>query len=375
MANLSYDEAYSKLKAWGWDDARIVKALNANGLYKDSKDWGWGGWTDEVDLWWPNNDSPINDIEVPEKYTNVDIDYTDPKGEEKLWEIGDTATPDKNDDSDESLTSWRGPKDAATIAMIIQECIKNWVTVNWLGKWLSWAWSTFLKWIWATWKFLARNAWAIATWLASAYETEQDRKKWVLKAEYWVDWDYSAWAYARDFWRNMYWYTDNVLFWALPNIDAVYNKADDDWLYTNVHSNEAQKHQKEELKKNKEIVDDYKKLWWNRFDNLLWTDWFEWWYLEEEKNIKKKYWADWVSMADQQLTRAAVDLWLMNDADFKKQIIDDWYKFWTVKDKNWNTTKTWYKESTWSDGKKKYTTLTNEVKYIRAKAKQNSWNK
>ena len=371
MANLSYDEAFAKLKAWGWDDARINKALADNWLFPDSK-------PDEStwpDLWWPDNDSPINDIEVPEKYTNVDIDYTDPKGEEKLWEIGDTATPDKNDDSDEALTSWRGPKDAATIAMIIQECIKNWVTVNWLGKWLSWAWSTFLKWIWATWKFLARNAWAIATWLASAYETEQDRKKWVLKAEYWVDWDYSAWAYARDFWRNMYWYTDNVLFWALPNIDAVYNKADDDWLYTNVHSNEAQKHQKEELKKNKEIVDDYKKLWWNRFDNLLWTDWFEWWYLEEEKNIKKKYWADWVAMADQQLTRAAVDLWLMNDADFKKQIIDDWYKFWMVKDQNWNQSKTWYKETVWSDGKKKYTTLTNEVKYIRAKSKQNSWKK
>lgn len=359
MANLSYDEAFAKLKAWGWDDARINKALADNWLFPDSK-------PDEStwpDLWWPDNDSPINDIEVPEKYTNVDIDYTDPKGEEKMWEIGDTATPDDgNDDNAPIESDWFSAKDAATISMIIQEAIKNWVTVKWLGKWLWWAWSKLLSWLGVSAKFVARNAWAIATWLASAYETYNDRSNWKLKAEYWVNWDYSAWAYLRDAWRNLYGYTDNVLFWILPNAEGIYNQTK--W---------EQKEQVKELNKNKQVKDDYKKLWWNAIDNFLWTDWFEWWYLKEEKNIKKKYWSDWVSMAEQQLTRAAVDLWLMNDADFKKQIIDDWYKFWMVKDKNWNTTKTWYKETTWSDGKKKYTTLTNEVKYIRAKAKQNSW--
>lgn len=372
MAKATYEQAYATLKSAWWDDDKIKTNLAKKWLYPD-KGWGW------ADLWWPDNNSPINDIEVPDTYNNVDIDYTDPKWEEKLWEIGDTAVPDKNDDSDEA--NWPElltPANGVRWAVIMEETLRQWVAkpiLNWVSK--QWWAKAALKVLWTkipklgTWLAehapTANQAMAIINWLISGYQNSVDRKNWILKAEYWVNWNYSSEAYWNDFLRNMVGYWDEY-FAKLPSqlLKMAWKEWLNDYLY-NTNSEDI-KNQKEDLDKNKEIKDTYKKLWWNWWDNFWWTDWFEWWYLKEEKNIKKKYWGDWAMMAEQQLTRAAVDLWLQNDADFKKQIIDDWYKFWMVKDKNWNTTKTWYKKTTWSDGKTKYVTLTNEVKNIRSKA-------
>ena len=334
MANLSYDEAFAKLKAWWWDDARIVKALNANGLYKDSN-W-WGGWSDEVDLWWPDDNSPINGVDMPDKYIPVDVDYTTKGWEEKLWEYKSESTPvNKNENPGSTST----PSDDEWSKILSGALWSSALIAGLIQKyWLK----TVLWWAWKVWWFALKKVVPVAATLtAEAYAL-----KWEHEAL--RNWDIWGRWWLADAWQ-----------WALYNVDKMaFDAIPDSWYYNSEEN-------KQKAKEKQKVMDDYEKLWWSFWSNLWLAE--EKWYLAEEKRIKNQYWADAVNMAEQQLTRAAVNMWLMNDADFKKELIDQWYKFWLVQDKNWNKSKAWYKPVTGSDGKTKNVLLTDAVNAVRAK--------
>jgi hypothetical protein len=204
-----------------------------------------------------------------------------------LWEIGDTAVPDKNDDSGEA--NWPElltPANGVRWAVIMEETLRQWVAkpiLNWVSK--QWWVKAALKVLWTkipklgTWLAehapTANQAMAIINWLISGYQNYVDRENWILKAEYWVNWNYSSEAYWNDFLRNMVAYWDEY-FAKLPSqlLKMAWKEWLNDYLY-NTNSEDI-KNQKKDLDKNKEIKDTYKKLWWNAFDNFLWTDWFEW---------------------------------------------------------------------------------------------------
>lgn len=317
----TYEQAYATLKSAWWDDDKINQKLSERWLTP----WGQTWWQE---TWWQvDNSSPINLIsEYKDSEWNTKT-YDEEKAEQ--WNIDFNNLVPTEEDGEE-VSWWFDPKYAWTISLIVQEALKNWVTLGKLWSWLKAWWNWILKWVKRTASKALSNIWAIAAWLASAYDTAQDRKKWVLKAEY-LTWNEWAWAYWRDVLRNLYWYTDNLLFWALPNIDAVYNKWEDDWLYTSIHSNEAQKKQKEQLETNKKVKATDKQMKK---------------YRKEIDSAQEKYWWNAATEANNQITRMLVKSWDVSQKaqnEIRAELIDKWFKIKEVKDENWNTTYTWAK--------------------------------
>ncbi len=349
MANLSYDEAYSKLKAWGWDDSRIVKALNANGLYKDSK--GWGGWSEEIDLWWPDMESPINWEDFSD-YRPIDNNFTDKEWNEHIWEMDDKwwlTAVDSSSDKDNT---------AAWIWWINSWAILWYAWLKWLiKKYWTKAVTDAIKKYWVAWlKWLGKAAWYTAATIWTIYQEYDALKNEIKDLNEWnIGNTGNAWKDAGQ--------------WALYNADKMaFDVIPDSWYYNQWEDKiKAQ----DAAERNANTMDTYKKLWWNRFSNL--TGLWEWWYLAEEKNIKKNYWGDWLKQAEDQLREAASNMStkqkpVLNDADFKKFIIDEWYKFWNVKNKDWSYTKTWYKETGKNNkGQTTVRTITMDTKDLRQK--------
>lgn len=189
-----------------------------------------------------------------------------------------------------------------------------WKMANWVIKSLDWL-EKFVK-----------TPWAIQTvvnTVLSVMETNQDMKKWLTKND--------AISTASDF-------ADNFLL----NIPSFVTHATWHTPYWENKTKWEQKEQVEQMNKDKETREKYSDMWWGWFWNLLWTSKTEWWYLEEVKNIKNKFWWNAEMWAEQQLSMYAADNKKLNDSKLKKDIINKWYKFKTVKDKNTGETyQTW----------------------------------
>ena len=309
MDKTAMDNAYNDLtkliNAWLSDDTihNVMKTRH---------------WINDVDTF-------INQYELSSK-NKVPIisNYDEQKAKE--WEnwfnelTNQDTTKDKINELDEDIEDWWTNLAAApaTIQMITQ-ALSDKVWKEWAAKILDWISTKWAKWLWSIlWKsskFIARNAWAIATWLISAYETYNDRSKWKVKAEY-INGNEWAWAYWRDVGRNLYAYTDNVLFWALPNIDSVYNKTK--W---------EKKQQAEALEKNKEVKKTDKEL--KKYTKIM-----------DKMDVNEE------QEAVRQMSNVAVNQWKMNDAEFKKQFVKD-YEWKTMEKPDWTTYKTWVSKSNW----------------------------
>ena len=201
---------------------------------------------------------------------------------------------------------------------------KAWEYLWW--KWLLGKWANITaEWL----KWLKANPSAIQMiiqWITSLWEANSDMNKWLTKND--------SLSMALDF-------MDNFAF-DLPS--GAYHKiwkTNAPWETATV---QEQKEQVADIKKNKKILDTYKKMGWNKFLNLMTVPWetskAEWGYLKEEKRINDEFWGNWLNEATAQLSLYAARNWLSNDANLKKQIIDKWYKFKTV-DENWKKYQTW----------------------------------
>lgn len=256
----------------------------------------------------PDNESPINGIEEEEsndltKETSVD------NSEEKIDRGVDWATVLKDANFASSFAKplynllkkkfwWEAWK------VMTQKIL--WKFANWWIKSLDWL-EKFIK-----------TPWAIQTVLNTAisvWETNNDMKKWLTKND--------AASTASDF-------VDNFLL----NIPSFVYHATWHTPYWENETKWEQQAQVEQMNKDKETRNKYSDMWWWWFWNLLWTNKTEWWFLEEDKNIKNKFWWDASMYAEQQLSAYAADKWKLNDSKLKKDLIDKWYKFQTVKDKN-----------------------------------------
>ena len=271
----------------------------------------------------PDNESPINGIE---EEPNNDLT------KETSLEDSDRKIEHKTD-----LTTWAKGSNLVSLwgqwirNKLGKKGVKKLVTK--LTKWLNKFWKTASK---SVSKFM-KTPWAIQTvvnTVLSTIEAEMDRKEWLTKDD--------ALSMASDFVDNFLldipsWLTHVA--WGTPY-----------WENETIWEQQAQV---EKIKKDEETRDKYSDMWWWWFWNLLWTSATEWWYLKEDKNIKNKYWWNASMYAEQQLSAYAADKWKLNDSKLKKDLIDKWYKFQTVKDKN-----TGEKYQTWVN--KEWKTLLNK---------------
>ena len=281
-----------------------------------------------IEQWW-RTAAEIGDVNfdknwnVIEKTVPVISNYDEQKAkewEEQFNQLTNWQPDTSNDKLEDDIIEdeWANLAAAPATIQILSQALTEKVGKEWANKILKWITTKWAKWLsnilWKSAKFIWRNAWAIATWLISAYETYNDRDKWKVKAEY-INGNEWAWAYLRDVWRNAYAYADNVLFWALPNIDAVYN-----------NSKSERKAQSEALNKNKEVKKTAKELkqYTKVMDKLKW----------DEQNE-----------AVRQMTNVAVNQWKQNDAAFKKQFVKENERR-TMKKKDGSTYQTWVNKST-----------------------------
>lgn len=256
-----------------------------------------------VKQWWIDRDEETENEFRLEQEAKDKADYFD---QEMLW----WATVDELDEKiEDKFDIWK-----LSSLPTIAQAMANWVSTEWLKSAIAKAAPKIAWALWTSAKFLARNAWAIASSLISAYQTKNDRESWKIKAEYKWEGDW-AWAYLRDVWRNLYWYADNMAFWLLPNIDSVYNNTE-----------RERREQAEELKKNKEVK--------NRKADLKSVD----------KTFSKIGKDDEMS-ARQQMNNAAVKSGKVADDNFQADFVknNEWR---TVKKKDWTTVKTWVNKET-----------------------------
>lgn len=275
-----------------------------------------------VSKWWINRDEEME--KSFKKKVPIISNYDEQKAKEWEQNFNDLTNQDTTNDSVDEVSEkvedeWTNLAAAPATIQMITQALSDKVWKEWATKILDWVSTKWAKWLWSIlWKssrFVARNAWAIATGLISAYETYNDRDKWKVKAEY-INGNEWALAYLRDVWRNAYAYADNVLFWALPNIDSVYNQTK--W---------EQKQQAEKLAKNKEVKNTAKELkqYTKVMDKLKWN--------EEQEAVR-------------QMTNVAVNQWKLNDVAFKKQFVKD-YERKTMKKPDGSTYQTWVSKSNW----------------------------
>lgn len=213
-----------------------------------------------------------------------------------------------------------------------------------IAWWMSIAWANFLKnkllqHFWAeTTKELLKAYWPdlikyIKTWwgklipVIAAVVDEAISLHWVDKAltDGSIWWTWNWW---KDAWQAVAANIEWLWWWDVS----------DSWY--------ANKWEDKEVAKEKQKTNRiYRNLWGNFFSNLTWIEWLEWWYLKEERRIKKELWDEGVNDADRQISTILLNKWKdispENVSKFKKSIIDKWYKYKQVKDKNWNTTYTW----------------------------------
>ena len=250
-----------------------------------------------VKKWWIDRDEEVENEFRLEQEAKDKADYFD---KEMLW----WATVDELDEKiEDKFDIWK-----LSSLPTIAQAMANWISAEWLKSAIAKAAPKIAWTLWTSAKFLARNAWAIASSLISAYQTKNDRESWKIKAEYKWEGDW-AWAYLRDVWRNLYWYADNMAFWLLPNIDSVYNNTE-----------RERREQAEELKKNKEVK--------NRKADLKSVD----------KTFSKIDKNDEMN-ARQQMNNAAVKNGKVADDSFQADFVknNEWR---TVKKKDWTTVKT-----------------------------------
>ena len=117
-----------------------------------------------------------------------------------------------------------------------------------------------------------------------------------------------------------------MTFWALPNIDAVYNKWEDDWWYWKIHSNKEQKEQKAQLKKDKET---------NKKASTL----------KDFNKVMSKMDNNEQMQAMNQMNSVAAKQNKIADADYQANFVKDNERK-TVKKKDWTTVKTWVNKTT-----------------------------
>lgn len=220
---------------------------------------------------------------------------------------------------------------------------------KWIKKYTTKAWKNLVKWIKAPWYLeLAVN------WLVSFLEAKWDREEWLTKDD--------AFSMASDF-------VDNFLF-DIPSAVTHLCWETPWWENKTVWEQQAQV---QKIKKDEETLDKYDDLnwWWFRWRvrwtvwNALWTDALEWWYLSESKRIKDNFWWDWEMDAEQQISAYAAWNNKENNSKLKKDIINKWYKYKTVRDKE-----TWEKYQTWVDDE--WNTLLNEKQLLQVGKKDNS---
>lgn len=303
-----------------------------------------------VKQWWIDRDEQTENEFRLEQEAKDKSDYFD---QEMLWwatVVEDEEAPEeesKNNEWDssegesENLTTWwitkvgaspatvnyiiKSLKDSGKLAPIIEKIGKSWfveMIKNGIKSWGKSLWEFASK----LGPAATKAVWPIiAAWI-STYQNYEDIGEWVLKKEWRWSWDWAG-KYRRDAWRNAYATADNMLFWALPNIDSVYNKAEGDNWYSNIHSNKAQKEQKAQLKKDKETN--------KRYDASL---------KDVEKTFSKMDNNDEMS-ARQQMNNVAVKNGKIADDNFQADFVknNEWK---TVKKKDWTTVKTWVNKQT-----------------------------
>lgn len=272
------------------------------------------------EIWNINFDKDWNVIESTRPVISNYDQQRAKEWEEQFNQLTNWQPDTTNDKVEDDIIEdeWANLAAAPATIQILTQALTEKVGKKWAKKILKWITTKWAKWLsnilWKSAKFIWRNAWAIATWLISAYETYNARDKWKVKAEY-INGNEWAWAYWRDVLRNAYAYADNVLFWALPNIDAVYN-----------NTKSERREQAAAMNKNKEVKKTTKELkqYTKVMDKIKWN--------EEMEAIR-------------QMSNVADNQWKMNDTAFKKQFVKD-NEWKTMKKQDGSTYQTWVNKKT-----------------------------
>lgn len=310
------------VKKW-WID-RNEEVENGFRLEQEAKDKA--DYFDQEMLWWATVVEDEEETKEEPKYNEWASSEEDSENLTTWWITKVGASPATVNYIIKSL------KDAGKLAPIIEKIGKSWF-VEMIKNGIKSGGKSLWKFASKLGPAAAKTVWPIiAAWI-STYQNYEDIDEWVLKKEWRWNWDWAG-KYRRDAWRNAYATVDNMLFWGLPNIDAVYNKAEDDNWYSNIHSNKAQKEQKAQLKKDKETK--------KRYDTTFWIA--SWTLKDVEKTFSKIGKGDEMN-ARQQMSNVAVKNGEVADDNFQADFVknNEWK---TVKKKDWTTVKTWVNKAT-----------------------------
>ena len=172
-------------------------------------------------------------------------------------------------------TLWADRAIETTVKNAAQQLIKEfpWKSKAWYQKMLP----QVVKWLkWAA-KFVWQHAPSIIAWAITAVDTNNALKNWTLRTAK-AEWDDSLLWALKDAWRWAYSAIDNeILFWVLPDWDAVYN-TDPEKAEAQAQWFDDQKKIKNTYKTLKKYDKEVSKLWADRsqaerdiIDYIVWT--------------------------------------------------------------------------------------------------------